>query len=160
MVSKSNKPKKADTKSSSYPGKSYFENAAKQFEWPINFEDKTILVPESELSKAEDNLMVAHFRSHGWHIQSCIDVIKTKPFIAPVLNGSMFKPLKPMEEKEQLFKLNDKFKILSTECLVQIFHMEKGKIHMRYLNRNKPNLLSSEENLSAMLRRKLWEKVL
>lgn len=137
----------------------YWINAAKQFIWPIDLKDKIIQVPEPELSKANDDLMVSHFRSHGWHIQSCISVEYTKPFIAPESNGKpIFKPVKEAEPiKETKYKINQEFTIQSSDCRVKIVRIEKGKIQFKYLNRNKPDLLSSEENLDAVLRKGYWK---
>lgn len=160
MASKLKKSKNTVTKSISYPGKSYFDNAAKQFCWPIDHNDKQILVPENELQLAENDLMVAHFRSFGWHIQSCIEVTHTKPFIAPENKGPMFKDFrKPEEVKVPNFIIGQRFMIRSTECRLQINHIEKGKVHLQYTNRNKAPLLSSEENLLAVLRKDLWVRL-
>jgi len=158
MASQLKKSKKTDTKSTGSVGNEYWINAAKQIVWPIDLKERHISVPQAELTQAQDNLMVQHFCNNGWYIQSCIEVVKTKPFIAPITDRPIFKPIKIVEEKETLFKLEDKFKVLSTECELKIVHLEKGKLHLKYLNRNKPNIISSEENLSNMLKRKLWIK--
>jgi hypothetical protein len=152
--------KKTVTKSTNLLGDNYWNNAAKQIVWPVDLIQRHISVPESELQQAKDNLMVQHFCNNGWHIQSCIDVIKNKPFIAPVSTGPIFKPVKVVEVKESLYHLEDKFKVISTGEEFKIVFMDKGKLHLKYLNRDKPNIISSEENLSAMLNRKLWEIVL
>lgn len=136
----------------------YWETASKQFVWPIDFIDLQILVPEKDLSLAGNDLMVTHFRAAGWHIQSVMSVAYTKPFVAPENKGPIFIPIKKeIVEKETEFKLSQKFKVLSTECELQIFHIEKGKIHLKYLNRPaKHDIISSEENLLRVLRLNSW----
>lgn len=151
------------TKSTKSVGNGYWINAAKQFEWPIDFEDKVILVPESELSLAEDNLMVAHFRNNGWHIQLSIDVIKTKPFVAPVSGGRpIFKTANKVvaEVEQSQYTVGNTFRVLSTGCELQIMNLEKGKVHLKYTNRDKHNLLLSEDGLTNVLHRQLWEAIL
>lgn len=161
MVLKSNKRKSTDTKSGSYLGSEYWLNAAKQFPWPINLQDRIINVPHNELEVAEQDLMVEHFRNNGWHVQSCIEVVHTEPFIAPTSNGPIFKPLKPKEpETESKYHLNDKFLIKSSECELKIIRLEKGKVQFHYTNRpGKVDLLSSEENLDGVLRKGYWVKI-
>ena len=141
-------------KSVGNPSKSYFENAAKQFVWPINFNDRTILVPENELELAEDDLMVKHFRTHGWHIQSAIgEVQKTKVYVAPVSDKLIFKPTKTdIIEVENKFKIGQKFKVVSTFCQLKIVDMTKKSITLKYTNRDKQDLVTTEENLSKAIR--------
>lgn len=145
-------------KSSNYPGKSYFDNAAKQFSWPIDHKDKQILVPQDELEKAEQDLMVAHFRGYGWHIQSVLPgSVEIKDVYNPkfVLQGVK----KQKEEEKAGFSTGDRFKIKSTECELEITHIDKGKIHFSYTNRSKHPLISSKENLERMLNMKYWIKL-
>jgi len=140
----------------------YWVNAAKQFIWPIDFTDFQILVPEKDLELANNNLMVSHFRAAGWHIQSAISVEYTKPYVAPESNGNpIFKPIKKEEPvTETAFKLNDKFRVVSTGCELAICLFDKQKIHLKYLNRpNKHNIISSEENLSRTLKMGTWIKL-
>lgn len=153
----SKKLTKTDTKSTNYLGDSYWLNAAKQIEWPIDLKERHISVPESELYAAKDNLMVQHFVNNGWHIQSSIEVVKNRVFVAPVSDKPIFKPLKVVEVTEPKYKNGTKYLIKSTECIVQIVRLEKGKVQFHYLNRNKPDLLSSEENLDRVLRMQTWE---
>lgn len=112
------------------------------------------------MDEAEQNLMVQHFRNNGFHIQSCIEVVHNKPYIAPVQDKPIFKPIKqaPVEETTP-FKCEQKFLICSSECEVKIIRIEKGKIQMKYLNRNKPDLLSSVENLQKALRMGYWREI-
>jgi len=138
----------------------YWTNAAKQFIWPIDFNGLHICVPEKDLQLAEGDLMVSHFRANGWHIQSGMDVEYTKPYVAPENKGPMFKPLK--QDTEQLstsFKLNQQFRIKSSDCELKIIHIERGKIHLKYTNRNKHDLLTSEENLNKSLRMGYWIEI-
>lgn len=130
----------------------YWLNASKQFIWPIDFTDMQILVPEKDLELAADNLMVSHFRSHGWHIQSVISVDYTKPFIAPVSDKPIFQPAKVIEQKEGEFKFNQAFRIKSTECELKIISIDKKSITLKYINRQKADITTSPENLSKSVR--------
>lgn len=139
----------------------YWLNAAKQFVWPIDEKEKTILVPQSELELAEQDLMVLHFRNNGWHIQSVIgEVEKKRVFSTDGLKSDkpIFKPVKKevKEVKLSRFTINNRFKITSTECELKITHIEQGKIHLHYTNKNKPDLITSEENLNKVLRMGVW----
>lgn len=140
----------------------YWINAAKQFVWPIDFSELQILVPESDLNLAEQDLMVSHFRVNGWHIQSSIDVKYTSPYIAPIGNGKPMFAGKPKEEasvKKSLCSVGDKFMVKSSDCKLEVTHVESGKVHFKYTNRNKAPLLSSEENLKTVLNRGQWIKI-
>lgn len=140
---------------------SYWLNAAKQIEWPVDLSERHISVPESELELASESPMVQHFINNGWHIQSAIVVGKNKVFVAPVSDGPIFKSVKIVPETaEPKYKLGAKFRIKSTECIVQIIRFEKGKVQFHYTNRNKHDLLSSEENLDRVLRMQLWEAII
>lgn len=139
----------------------YWINAAKQFIWPIDFNDLQILVPEKDLELANDNLMVSHFRAHGWHVQSSIISEYTDVYKKPEFGTKFPVIVKPGEEpKKTLYNIGDKFRVKSTECELKITHLEKGKVHLKYLNRTKHDIISSEENLSAVLRREQWEIIL
>lgn len=139
----------------------YFTHAAKQFRWPIDHDEKSILVPENELDEAGRNLMVEHFRNRGWHIQSVIpgSIEYTRPYEKPVFKTA-FKPdaVEVTESpKESQYRIHDKFKIASSECELKITHIERGKIHFEYTNRpGKPPLLTSEENLNRALKMGYW----
>lgn len=140
--------------------KEYWQNAAKQFIWPINFDELHILVPEKDLILAEDNLMVQHFRANGWHIQPVIDVQYTKPYVAPENKGPMFKAFKQEEKQEESkFKCEQRFKVISSDCELKIVRLEKGKVQLHYTNRNKPDLLTSEENLIRALNIGTWKSL-
>jgi hypothetical protein len=149
------------TKNTKLAGNSYWVNAAKQFVWPIDEKEKSILVPQSELELAEQDLMVLHFRNNGWHVQSVIgDVNKKKVFTTDGLKSEMpiFRPIikEVAEVKLSRFTLNNRFKIVSTDCELKITHIESGKIHLSYTNKSKPDLLTSEENLNKVLRMGVW----
>jgi hypothetical protein len=137
----------------------YWQNAAKQFIWPIDFTDLQILVPEKDLQLAGDNLMVSHFRSHGWHVQSVIDVNYNKPFVAPVSDKPMFMPPKVIEQKEGEFKFNQAFRIKSTDCELKIISIDKKTIILKYTNRSKADIATSPENLSKSVRMGVWIKL-
>lgn len=135
--------------------KEYWLNASKQFIWPIDFTDLQILVPEKDLELAAANLMVSHFRANGWHVQSAI-VVYTKPFIAPVSDKPIFKPIKVIEQKEGEFKYNQAFKIKSTECELKIISIDKKSIILSYTNRIKTDIVTTPENLSKSVRMGVW----
>src|SRR6187549_2332247 len=106
--------------------KDYWINAAKQFVWPIDFEQLHISVPEKDLQLAADNLMVSHFKANGWHIQSAIAVEYTRPFVAPVSDKPIFKPIeKKVIETEPEFKFNQLLKIASTGTQLRIISIDK-----------------------------------
>lgn len=138
--------------------KDYWINAAKQFIWPIDFTEKHILVPEKDLDAAMDNLMVSHFRSHGWHIQSAI-VEYTKPYVAPENKGPMFTPIIKTEQAEQKFRIGQRFIVKSSECELQVIDIKKSFIELKYTNRNKQNISTNEDNLSKSLRFNYWVEV-
>lgn len=147
---------------STYPSKSYFTTAAKQFSWPINHDDKTILVPEDELQYAEDDIMVQHFRKFGWHVQSCISVEHTKVFIKPKTPGPIFRgDIKPVkQETEPDFKCNQKFLIKSTGTRIMICEITKKSVTLSYLDIKKDNIITTAENLSRSVRMGVFEKII
>lgn len=137
----------------------YWQNAAKQFIWPIEFDQLHISVPEKDLQLAADNLMVSHFKANGWHIQSAIAVEYTRPFIAPVSDKPIFKPIEKRAELEPEFKFNQTFKIKSTDCELKIVSIDKKSIHLQYTNRKKDNIITTPENLSKSIRMGVWIKL-
>lgn len=141
--------------------KEYWINAAKQIAWPVDYDEQHISVPQPEIREAEESLIVQHFCNNGFFIQQAISVEKTIPFVAPVTAGPIFRGvLKEQEEKPKtLYQTGEKFKVRSTECELEIVHQEKGKIHFKYLNRNKPNIISSEEQLTKVIRWEQWRKI-
>lgn len=146
-----------------YPSKSYFENAAKQFEWPINHEDKTILVPPDELEQAESNMMVSYLRKrYNWHIQSVIgEIERTRVYVAPVQDTPMFKDWRvPEPVVLQRYNVGDKFRVKSTACELVVTYVDRTKINFHYTNRDKADLLSSIEQLDRVLRMQVWEIML
>lgn len=140
--------------------KSYWNNAAKQISWPIDHNDKQILVPEDELQLAEDDLMVMHFRKYGWHIQSSI-IQHTKPFIAPTTKGPIFRGdlKKEVVEAEPLFKCNDKFRIQSTGTEVMIVEYTKKSISLKYTSMVKDNIITSPENLAKSVKMGVFVRI-
>lgn len=141
--------------------KEYWINAAKQFIWPIDFTELQILIPEKDWQLADDNLMVAHFRAHGWHVQTVISVEYTKPYIAPVSDKPIFKPVKTeiSDSKEPEFKFNQVLKIASTGTELKIVSIDKKSIELKYIGVDKPNIFTTPENLSQSVRRGIWLKV-
>lgn len=146
---------------STYPSKSYFDNAAKQFCWPIDHDEKVILVPEDELQYAEDDIMIQHFRKFGWHIQSAISVEYTKVFVKPETPGPMFRgDIKPVkQEVEPDFKCNQKFLIKSTNTKVMICEITKKSVTLSYRDVKKDNIITTVENLSRSVRMGVFEKI-
>jgi hypothetical protein len=137
----------------------YWQQAAKQFQWPIEFNDLQILVPEVDLPEAEQDLMVQHFRNNGWHVQSVIEVVYTKPYIAPVQNKPIFRPVAKPVENDAVFKCNQQFKISSTEDELRISGIDKKTITLSYTNKRKEPITTSPENLAKMIRMGLWIKL-
>ena len=141
--------------------KDYWINAAKQFVWPIDFEQLHISVPEKDLKLAEDNLMVSHFKANGWHIQSAITVEYTSPFVAPVSDKPIFKPHK--KETVDLtgpeFKFNQMLKIASTGTEVKIVSIDKKSIELKYIGLDRPNITTTPENLSRSVKMGVWIKL-
>lgn len=145
-------------KNINYPGKEYFDRAAQHFEWPIDHHHKHILVPADELDKAANNLMVLHFRSYGWHVQSVIpgSINKNKIYEPEFI----LKGVRPKEQPvETGHKEGDKFRIKSTDCELQITRIDGKKMHMSYTNRSKSPLISGVENLDKMLNQGYWVKL-
>jgi hypothetical protein len=135
----------------------YWVNAAKQFIWPINFTDLQILVPEKDLELVETNLMVAHFRSHGWHIQSVIGEVDTQPVFDPKMNLPARRYHEIASRSE--FMAGDCFRVLSSECELRCERVEK-KIQLSYTNRpGKHDLLVSEEQLKKAISFGLWIRI-
>lgn len=157
----SKKLKNTGTKSTKSPGNEYWINAAKQFAWPINHENKTILVPEIELKYAMDDLMVQHFRNNGWHIQSCISVIHTKVFVKPLTPGPIFRgDIKPQKvEVEAEFKCDQKFKIASTGVRVMICEITKKSIVLQYMDTKKDDIITTSENLGRSVRMGVFVRI-
>lgn len=139
--------------------KEYWMNAAKQFVWPIDFEQLHISVPHKDINIAENDLMVTHFRANGWHIQSAITVDYTKPFIAPVSDKPIFKPMDKKAEPEPEFKYNQKFKIKSTDCELTIKEIDKKSIILAYTNRGKSDITTTPDNLAKSIRMGVWIKL-
>lgn len=155
-------------------GNDYWDLASKQFPWPIDHKDKQIFVLEDELQLAEGGLMVSHFRKHGWHIQSVMQVEKKKVYQAPVTPGPIFRGdlKKEVSEKEQLFKCNDKFRINSTGVEVMIVEYTKKSISLKYLldipiykdgevigYRQKDNIITSLENLAKSVKMGIFVRI-
>jgi len=139
--------------------KEYWQNAAKQFVWPIDFEQLHISVPEKDLELAADNLMISHFKANGWHIQSAIAVEYTKPFVAPVSDIPIFKPIEKKAEPEPEFKYNQAFKIKSTDCKLKITSIDKKSITLSYTNRDKSDIATNPDNLAKSIRMGVWIKL-
>lgn len=144
---------------------SYWQNAAKQIEWPVDFEEKHISVPESELQYASEHLMVQHFCNNGFHIQSCIgDIPRTTVYVAPVSDKPIFRPIAKSVAPEAVvrpYQQGNKFRIKSTNCELEITHIESGKVHFVYTNRpHKAPLLNSIESLDKVLKMEVWERII
>jgi len=131
---------------------SYFENCAKMIEWPVDLKEKTISVPESELPRAEDNLTVQHLRAFGFHIQSAIEVVKTKVFDPEIR-------LRTKTRDRSEFEIDDMFEIVSDGAKLQIQSLEKNRIVLAYFNRPKPNVTTNIEQLRKVLNFKVWKRL-
>jgi hypothetical protein len=153
MASKSKRTKTTDTKSISLHGDEYWINAGKQIEWPIDLRERHISVPEIDLQRAKDNLMVQHFINNGFFIQLCIGEVSKKPIFDPVITLKQ----KPIERSE--FAIRDRFRIKSTHCELEIAFLEGKKITLHYINRIKPDITSNVDNLRKVLLMEVWERI-
>lgn len=131
----------------------YWLNAAKQIEWPVDIDNNHISVPIDEVGKAKNNLMVQHFLNAGFFIQTCIPDAKNIIFNPDI---RLKLPLVKIVLDNAKFKIGDRFKVKSTECELEITYMESKKIHLKYTNRNKHDLLSSEEMIVKNLNWNNW----
>ena len=131
---------------------SYFENCAKMIEWSVDLKEKTISVPESELSRAEDNLTVQHLMAFGFHIKSAIEVVKTKVFDPEIR-------LRTKTRDRSEFEIDDMFEIVSDGAKLQIQSLEKNRIVLAYFNRPKPNVTTNIEQLRKVLNFKVWKRL-
>lgn len=133
----------------------YWLNAAKQIPYVVDLSANHISVPINEVDKAGVNLMVQHFVNNGFFIQTCIpDSSSETRVFNPDIRLKM--PLVKIVLDNAKFKIGDRFLVKSTECELEITYMESKKIHLKYLNRNKPDLLSSEEMIIKNLNWGNW----
>lgn len=127
----------------------YLGQLAKMCEWTVDHAEKHVNVPESELQRARDDLVVKHFIEHGYFIQSCIDAPK----------NIVFNPAtRVVEVVKKEFEIGDKFKIKSSLCELEIVRSDK-KIELKYTNRNKHNLLTSFEQLQKVVKLEYWLRI-
>lgn len=134
----------------------YWLNAAKQIEWPVDIGEKHISIPVNEVDKAQENLMVQHFINAGFFIQTCIPNGKTEVFDPDI---RLKLPLVKIVLDNAKFKIGDRFKVKSTECELEITYMESKKIHLKYTNRTKHDLISSEDMIVKNLNWGNWEGI-
>lgn len=151
--------KTTNSKSSLVKGQTpeYWQNAAKQIRWPVDIGECHISVPINEVNKATENLMVQHFINAGFFIQTCIPDGSSTAIFDPEIRLKL--PSEKIVPDNAVFHIGDRFRVKSTECELEIGAMESKKIHLKYVNRNKPNLLSSEDMLLKNMRWELWERV-
>lgn len=134
----------------------YWTNAAKQIVWPVDLNELHISIPIDEVDKAKENLMVQHFINAGFFIQTCIPDSRTEVF-NPEIRLKM--PAVKIAPDNAVYKPGDRFKIRSTECEMVIETTESKKIHLKYTNRNKHNIITSEEMLNKNLSWGTWIKL-
>lgn len=139
------------------PKSDYFLLAAKQVPWPVDLKEKSILVPESELLQAEDNLMVSHLRRHGFFIQSTIEnVEKTKIFSVDL------RKVVTRVKRDETYRIGDRFLIKSTSTVVEVVQVQP-KVRLAYRNLppkiSKPDLLTSVEQLKKYISLGYWEQI-
>lgn len=135
----------------------YRQNAAKQIRWTVDIGECHISVPINEVDKATENLMVQHFINAGFFIQTCIPSAPPQLIFDPEIRLKL--PAEKIAPVGAVFKIGDRFRVKSTECELEIVVMEIKEIHLKYTNRVKHNLLSSEDMLLKNLRWELWERV-
>lgn len=132
--------------------KSYWLNAAKQIPYPVDFDERYISIPQSQLEVAQENLMVQHFTNNGFHIQSCIEAPVT-----PVFDPAIRLASRPKTKSE--FAEGDKFEVLSDGAHLCIHAREKERITLAYLNRNKPNITTNIDQLRRVLTFNVWKRI-
>jgi hypothetical protein len=145
------------TKSTKYVGNGYWENASKQLKWAVNIPEKYISVPETELNEAKESLMIQHFCNNGFHIQSCIPSFNENRVFDPEIRLKMASV--KIAPDDSAYHVGDRFMVVSTYCELEITNVESKKIHLKYLNRNKHNLLQSDDLLNHNLDFKLWKRI-
>lgn len=148
----SKKSTKTDTTFTGSHGSGYWENAAKQIEWPVDLVERHISVPENELGRAQESLMVQHMCNGGFHIQSCIAAPKTDVFDPKIR-------LRTKHRDRSEFEIDDMFEIVSDGAKLQIRELEKAKIVLAYFNRPKPNITTTIEQLRRVLNFKVWKRL-
>lgn len=139
--------------------RAYFEKAAKMCPYPVDIPEGLIYIPQNELET--DDLTVAHLTQLGFKVQSCIPgtIEKKEPF-----NPSLTLTPRMIERSKSEFLVGDAFAVVSSDEVLRITHMERGKIHFAYdppshpLGRQKPPLIVSAEQLQLVLKREQWKK--
>jgi hypothetical protein len=155
-VSQSKKSKSSEPKNGSLVGSEYWLNAAKQIEWQVDHKEKHISVPHDEIDKAKNNLMVEHFCNNGYFIQASIEGIKKEVFNPDI---RLKLPAVKIQSDGSLYNIGDRFKVQSTFCELEITYCESKKIHLKYNNRHKHNIIQSEEQITKNLSFGLWIKL-
>lgn len=135
----------------------YYINADKLIKWPLNIEDRTILVPEDQLQEAKENLTVQHLcnSEHRFHIQSVLpgSIELNKDEIKAQFNARIVhKPEEGVIGKE--------FKVVSDRSIIQIVaNPSNDSIVMVYKNRPKPDFTTTVQNVIKSVEIGVWKEV-
>lgn len=135
----------------------YYINAGKLIKYPLDLENKTILVPSDELYEAKENLTVQHLcnSEHRFHIQSVI------PGSIQLNKAEM--QVKFTQRKEfvkDTGMIGKEFKIVSDGAILQIVGQEsKDNFDLAYKNRPKPNFKASMGQIQKSVDIGVWKEV-
>lgn len=145
----------SEQKNSKSVGSFYLEQAAKMCPFRVSVRERLIYIPHSQLET--DDLVVAHLRNLGFLIQS---EIPTEPPAPLPYNPSLNLTHKMVAHARGEFLLQDRFRVVSTECELEITHLTSKKVQLTYTNRpNKHALLISEEQLKKSLSFGSWIRI-
>lgn len=135
----------------------YWVNASKQIPWDVDIQNSHISVPFNEVELAVENLMVKHFVNNGFFIQQCIPNGVSKKVFNPEIRFKL--PSEKITPVDSIYKTGDSFRVNSTMCEMEITSTESKKIHLRYTNRDKNDLIYSEELIHRNVSMKYWDKL-
>lgn len=135
----------------------YYINAGKLIKWPLNIQDRTILVPEDQLQEAKDNLTVQHLcnSEHRFHIQSVLPgsiELNKDEIKATFTPRIVHKPDEGIIGKE--------FKVTSDGAILQIVeHPNKDSVVMAYKNRPKANFNTTLAQVMKSCEIGVWKEI-
>lgn len=135
----------------------YYLNAGRLIKWPLNIQDRTILVPEDQLQEAKETLAVQHLcnADHRFHIQSILpgSIELNKGEIEAVFTHRIVhKPDDGIIGKE--------FKVTSDGAILQIVEQpNKDSVVMAYKNRPKENFNTTLAQIMKSCDIGVWKEV-
>lgn len=135
------------------PDNAYWLNAAKQIPYAVDLEQRHISVPEPELEQAAQSLMVQHFLSGGFHIQSCIpDGHRTEVFDPEI----RLKQAPPKPVSSVKYPIGTGFLVQSDGSKLSVVQIDGVKYTLQYLNRNKADLTVREMDIDKSVSWAFW----